>query len=304
MQDQMDFGQPRQNALMFPASLAIKYQPQIKNFVGLDDIKRQMLGFIANPKPCSILAIGPSGTGKSAMGQALAQEIPASLLHLKSQSCDVAAMEKAWKDCQYFPAPGTKFHLVLVDEFHRTSDKTQLQWLSYGDGTANLKPTMFGGGLEPGEAPPIIWFLTANGVGPNQTDPPTGLDATVLTRCMVLRFTPPAPEKIARYLRWVWEREGGPKKYPDEFFASLSQGIAVRDALMRLDVELLAPRSAKDVREFLSEQRRVIENEEAERWKAELANMPDPNRSAASKRAWDTMRAADRNRQALSGGVA
>src|SRR5580658_4539718 len=275
----MDFGQPRQAGLEFPQSLAVKYQPKVKNFVGLDAVKRAMLGLIAKPRPCAILAIGPPGTGKSAMGMALAEELPASLLHLKSQSCDVAELERTWEHCQYFPSRG-KFHLVLADEFNETSDKTQLQWLSYGDGTAGLKPVMFGG-FEAGEAPPIVWFITSNGVGPTQTDPPTGLQARVVQRCMVLRFEPPAPDKMARYLRWVWEREGGPKKYPQEFFESMAKGIAMRDALMRMDVELLAPRSAKEVKEYMVEQRRIVEEAEQRKWQEAVDNAPDPNRSAS-----------------------
>jgi MoxR-like ATPase len=298
----MDFGQPRQEGFTFPQSLATRYQPKVKNFIGLDAVKRAMLGLIAKPRPCSILAIGPPGSGKTSLGMALAEELPASLTHLRSQSCDVLALEKTWEHLHYFPARG-KFHLVLADEFNETTDKTQLQWLSYGDGTAGLKPTMLGG-FERGEAPPVIWFLTSNGVGPTQTDPPTGLQARVVQRCMVLRFEPPAPEKTARYLRWVWEREGGPKKYPQEFFESMAKGIAVRDALMRMDVELLAPRSAKEVREYLADQKRAVEEAESRKWQEALDNAPDPNRSASARRAWDTMRAAKENRVAISGGVA
>jgi hypothetical protein len=303
VQDAMDFGQPRQNSLAFPVSLAVKYQPKVKNFIGLDAVKRAMLGLLAKPRPCAILAIGATGTGKTAMGLALADQLPASLYHLKSQSCDVAALQDAWQHCQYYPGEGKRCHFMLLDEFHRTTDKTQLQWLSYGDGSALLRPTLLGG-FEAGEAPPVIWYLTMNGVGPTQTDWPTGLDSTVMTRCMVLKFEAPSPEKVARYLRWVWEREGGPKKYPQEFFDSLAKGIAVRDALMRLDVELLAPRTSKEVREQLAADRAAIEEAEANKWAEALENAPDPKRSQAAQQAWRTMRANGTNRAAINGGVA
>lgn len=302
MQDAMDFGQPRQNEFSFPQSLAVKYQPDLKNFIGLDAPKRMLLGLLKKPRPCAILAIGAPGTGKTAAGMALARELPASLNHLKSQSCDVATLQNTWEHCQYYPAKGS-FHLVLVDEIHQTSDKTQLQWLSYGDATATLRPVMFGG-FESGEAPPVIWYLTCNGVGPKQTDIPSGLLAALALRCMILRFEAPEPAKTAAYLRWVWEREGGPKRYPAEFFESLAKGIGVRDALMRLDMELLAPRSPKEIREQLAADREAAQRVEAERVENALANAPDPDRSAAARRAWVTMRTDRANQVAMSGGTA
>jgi hypothetical protein len=296
----MDFGQPRQNAFEFPVSLAVKYQPKLKDFIGIEGPKRALLGLLKKPRPCAILAIGAPGTGKTSAGMALAEEMPASLNHLRSQSCDVSALERMWEHCQYYPAKGN-FHLTLVDEIHQTSDKTQLQWLSYGDGTASLRPVMFGG-FEAGQAPPVIWYLTCNGVGPKQTDPPTGLLAALVQRCLILRFEAPEPAKTAAYLRWVWEREGGPKKYPGEFFESLAKGIGVRDALNRLDVELLAPRGVKEIREQLAADREAAEKA-AELARTEIT-LVDPERSAAARRAWVTMRTDRENRAAVSGGVA
>jgi hypothetical protein len=36
LQGSIDLGEPRQNDLTFPVTLAEKYQPNIENFVGLD----------------------------------------------------------------------------------------------------------------------------------------------------------------------------------------------------------------------------------------------------------------------------
>jgi MoxR-like ATPase len=303
VQDAMDFGQPKQQGFSFPVSLVQKYRPQVKNFVGLDEVKRTMLGLLKSPRPCAILAVGPPGSGKTEMGRALCEELPASLYHMKAASCDASTMQAAWEHFQYFPGEGKRFHFGLIDEADRMTEKAQDQWLSYGDSTAGIKPSLLGG-MEQGEVPPIVWFHTSNGVGPKQTDPPGALHARFVSRCMVLRFEPPAPEKIARYLRWVWEREGGPKKYPQEFFEGMAKGIAVRDALMRMDVELLAPRSAKEVKEYLAEQKRNVEEAEQRKWQEALDNAPDPNRSASAKRAWETMRTQKQNVAAISGGVA
>lgn len=300
MQDAMDFGQPKQQGLSFPVSLVQKYRPQVKNFVGLDDVKRKLLGFLENPKPCAILAIGAPGTGKTEMGRALCEELPASLYHMKAASVDAFSMEKAWEHFQYFPGEGRRFHFGLIDEADRMTEKAQDQWLSYGDSTAGIKPNLLGG-MEQGEVPPIIWFHTSNGLGPKQTDPPTALHARFVTRCMVLRFEPPPVDATARYLRWVWEREGGPKKYPAEFFESLAKGIAMRDALMRLDSELLAPRTAKEMRVYLEEQRIAVEEAEQRKWEAAIADAPDPDKSERAKRAWQTMRANNQNRTAING---
>lgn len=247
-QSMFDLGEPRQNALEFPVSLALKYEPRVGNFVGLAEPQRIFGALLKNPRPCSILCIGAPGNGKTVMGMSFAEQLPAGFHHLKSQTCDVATLQQTWDKLQYMPAKG-KFHVVLCDEANGMTDKAQLQWLSYGDGAAGLRP-LWGGGFERGQAPPVIWIWTVNGIGPGQTRPPLTLESKFVSRQTYrLKFMAPDPKTLGQYLKAIWEKEKGPKGYPVEWFAKLAKGVGVRDALNRLDSELLAPRPLKEIRE-------------------------------------------------------
>lgn len=74
----------------------------------------------------------------------------------------------------------------------------------------------------------------------------------------------------------------------------------MRDALNRMDVELLSPRTPKEVREDLRAQQVEADLVAASKWQAELASAPDPDRSAAALRAWETMRARKANVSAMN----
>lgn len=237
-QSAFDLGEPRQNSLTFPVSLVEKYQPKIENFIGLSAAKRVVGAILKKPRPWNLLFVGPPGTGKTTMGMALAEQLPAALHHHRAQSCDVATLQDTWERCQYMPAKG-KFHLVLIDEADGMTEKAQLQWLSYGDSAASLRP-MWGGGFERGEAPPVIWVPTCNGIGPKHTTPPLVFEKRFLSRFLIVPFEAPSPDIVGPYLQAIWEREKGPKGMPPAYFRKIAKGIGVRDALNRLDVELLA----------------------------------------------------------------
>jgi replication-associated recombination protein RarA len=64
----------------FPVSITEKYRPQsIDAFVGLDKVKKIARNLIAHPRASAWLFVGPSGTGKTSMGLAIAANIPAEL---------------------------------------------------------------------------------------------------------------------------------------------------------------------------------------------------------------------------------
>lgn len=233
-----DLGEPRQNLIEFPVSLAESEQPhRIVDFLGLEHPKRVLAGLIRKPRPCALLFIGPPGSGKTAMGMALADELPGALNHISAQKCDVAALDDLADTCAYYPPKG-KFWIPLIDEADQMTEKAQLQLLSRMDGTAGLRP-VFGGGFERGETPPIIWVFTCNGRGQNHTVPPASLTPRFLSRCMQVPFAAVSPDELAPYLRFLWKREGG-GKVPRGYFKYLATGVGVRDALMRLDVDLLS----------------------------------------------------------------
>lgn len=251
MQSTIDLGEARQNAFTFPVTLAEKYQPRVDDFVGLREPKRIMLGLLKNPKPCSLLFVGEPGCGKTSMAMKFAAQLPAAHHHIRAQSADVATLDRIWEQCQYYPAKG-RFHVVHIDEVDGATDKAQLQLLSRMDGTACLKP-VFGGGFERGETPPIIYIFTCNGRTENGVmKPPPALLPRFLSRCITLYFEPVETKELAKYLATIWAKEGG-ERLPQEYLEHLSKGVGVRDALMRLDSELLAPHSAKEIRQILAD---------------------------------------------------
>jgi DNA polymerase III gamma/tau subunit len=251
----IDLGEARQNAFDFPVTLAEKYQPRVEDFVGLKEPKRVMMGLLKNPKPCSLLFVGEPGCGKTSMAMKFAEQLPAAHHHIRAQSADVVTLDRIWELCQYYPARG-RFHVVHIDEVDGATEKAQLQLLSRMDGTACLRP-VFGGGFERGEVPPIIYIFTCNGRTVNgEMKPPSALLPRFLSRCITLNFDPVTTVDLAKYLAAIWKKEGG-ANLPAEYFEYLATGTGVRDALMRLDSELLAPRSLAEIRKLLGDRKQV-----------------------------------------------
>jgi energy-coupling factor transporter ATP-binding protein EcfA2 len=263
-QQLMDLGEPRQNDLMFPTTLAEKYLPRrIQDFIGIEEPKRVVMSLIKRPRPCNLLFVGPAGSGKTTLAMALATALPASLVHVGAQRADVAMIDSLGDRFCYMPAVG-KWWLALVDECDQATDKAQLQLLSKMDGTASLKP-MWGGGMTCGTPPNVIWCFTSNGNGPDGVAPPKALLPRFQSRCMILPFYAVAQADVARYLKKMWKREKGREGLPDEYFYDLAQGVGVRDALMRLDVELLRNPTVREVKKVLADKKAKAE---ANQWTA------------------------------------
>jgi hypothetical protein len=220
-----------------------------------------MLGLLKNPKPCALLFVGEPGCGKTTMAMKFTEQLPAAHHHIRAQSADVATLDRIWDLCQYYPARG-RFHVVHIDEVDGATEKAQLQLLSRMDATACLRP-VFGGGFERGDVPPIIYIFTCNGrTIDGEMRQPVSLLPRFLSRCITLYFDKPAND-LAKYLAAIWNREGGAKGMPLEFFEDLAGGQGVRDALMSLDRELLAPRSVAQVKRALAEKRTLAEQRAA-----------------------------------------
>jgi hypothetical protein len=249
-QSSFDLEEARQNDFEFPVSLAEKYQPSIENFVGLSEPKRIMMGLSKNPKPCALLFVGDPGCGKTSMAMRFAEELPAAHHHIRAQSADVATLDRIWELCQYYPARG-RFHVVHIDEVDGATEKAQLQLLSRMDGTSCLRP-VFGAGFERGEVPPIIYIFTCNGRTVNgEMKPAPELLPRFLSRCIIVNFEPVGVDELGSYLAAIWKKETG-KTLPLDYCRYLADGIGVRDALMRLDSELLSPRPLTEIRTILA----------------------------------------------------
>jgi replication factor C small subunit len=208
-----------QSGIEFPKSLSEKYQPEkIEDFIGLERPKAIMANFLKAPRPSAWLFLGESGVGKTTMALALAKQLPAELHHVPSRSCDLETVEDLARKCHYFPW-GAKFHLVLVDEADQMTHAAQLAFLSKLDATAF--------------PPNTIFIFTANST--------RLLEKRFLSRCHLVNFgTEGIGKELAAHLARVRFLETGKDNGIDFKRLADESGGNVRDALHRLEVELMA----------------------------------------------------------------
>lgn len=206
-------------ALPFPMPLAEKHRPRtICDFIGLDKPKRMLAKFAANPYRSAWIFIGPPGTGKTTMALALAETLHAEVHHIPSQQCNVANVEDVIRQCWYVPQSGG-FHLVLVDEADKMSNAAQLHFLSKLDATAF--------------PPQTIFVFTCNVID--------GLEARFLSRTRQIDFSSYGmASEATRLLENIWLREASSAKAPNFARIVKESSNNIRDALMCLEIELLA----------------------------------------------------------------
>jgi putative ATPase len=215
------FNFPTQTDFSFPVTLAERYRPAtLAEFVGLDKAKKILGNLVKRGLyESSLLFSGPSGTGKTSMALALASMIPAELHHIPSQNCNLETIERVRRTCQYVPAQGYKAHLVLVDEADRMTEAAQIALLSKLDGTD--------------KAPNTLWVFTCN-----STD---RLEPRFLSRHMRLEFSSYGIAKdAAALLERIWREEAGNAGEPNFARIVKEANNNIREALMTLEMELLA----------------------------------------------------------------
>ncbi len=211
----------QQDAFSFPQSLTEKYRPKtFSEFAGMEKQRRILQAFAANPYPKGFLFLGGPGTGKTSMGLALAQAIPAELHHIPSTECTVDYLKRVRFSCQYVPMTGYKMHLVLVDEADQMSTAAQNACLSYLDGT---------------DTPPATVFVfTCNAVD--------RFEERFLSRNLKMEFsTYGIAAPVSELLQRVWIKQGGTTTNMPNFARIVKESNNnVREALQRLETELLA----------------------------------------------------------------
>jgi DNA polymerase III gamma/tau subunit len=210
-----------QTTMQFPASLSEKYRPRsLQDFVGLDKPKKVLAKFADAPFPnAAFLFVGPSGTGKTAMGLALCEALRGELHHIPSQRCNVETVEDTVRQCHYVPRNNT-LHVVLVDEADIMTPQAQLSFLSKLDGTAFPPQTVF--------------VFTANDT--------ERLQPRFLSRCMQLQFSSHGMAKeAADLLKQIWVAEAGETAEQPNFLRMVQDSRNnIRDSVNALQVELLA----------------------------------------------------------------
>jgi replication-associated recombination protein RarA len=208
-----------QPGLAFPKPLAEKYRPvHISDFIGLDKVKKILSAFSIRPTVSAWVFVGPAGTGKTTMAQALCSAIHGEFHHIPSQKCDARAIDDVVRQCWYAPFHGT-FHVVVVDEFDHMTQGAQLALLSKLDST---------------DAPPqTIWIFTGNST--------EGIEPRFMSRCRVLEFSSYGMrESLADLLSKVWQSETGQSSGPNFERIAKDSNNNCRGALMQLELELLA----------------------------------------------------------------
>jgi replication-associated recombination protein RarA len=215
-----------QSGFDFPVMLSEKYRPQrISDFAGLDKPKRIFANLAANPKQCALLCMAPSGTGKTTMALALANEMPAELHHIASKECTLETVRDIARQCHTMPRmyndwSPAKMHLVLVDEADQMSPAAQLAFLSILDATSF--------------PPNTIFVFTCNSTA--------NLEDRFLSRCLKVEFSSygmAAP--ISELLQRVWAAEVPNNSTFPNFQRIVKDACNnVRDALMSLETEIMA----------------------------------------------------------------
>jgi hypothetical protein len=217
--------EPQQTGIEFSKPLADKYMPKrVADFVGMPEVVQVLAEFVRKPYSSSWIFHGPSGTGKTAMGLAMVNDVPAELRHVASRACNLEEVADIAIHCRHYPWMGLPFHLVLTDEANEMTSAAQDAFLSKLDGS---------------ERPPdTIFVFTTNSLD--------RLAPRFLSRCRVLPFTAPSIEEMAAGLDHIWATEGGGSPPDFKRIAFLSKGD-FRAAITKVELALLGMQSSTSI---------------------------------------------------------
>ena len=199
--------------------LVEKYRPRrVQDFCGLTGPRGVLARFSESPYSSSWLFCGDSGTGKTTMAYALAENIGGQIYHIAARGCDLETVRDTCRQCHYMPMFG-KWNFVIVDEADQMTSAAQLAFLSILDST---------------EAPPnTIFFFTANET--------KRLERRFIGRTRVLEFGLAAEvESAVMHLAMIWRAETTGDA-PDLSRMFIESEYNLRDCLMKLEIEIMQP---------------------------------------------------------------
>lgn len=214
-----------QGGFSFPQPLTEKYRPlTLDGFVGLDKVKRAMKRLAANPYPSAWFFLGNSGTGKTTLALALAEEMPAQVHHIASKECTLETVKQIARECHMMPRlfadwKPCKMHLVIVDEADQMSYPAQLAFLSLLDSTAF--------------PPNTIFIFTGNDTA--------NLEKRFMSRVRLLEFSSYGiSQDVVSLLQRVWMSEtSNPVETPNFQRIVKDSQNNVRASLMALETEIM-----------------------------------------------------------------
>lgn len=188
------------------------------DFVGLPKLKRLAASLAVKPYNSYYIFRGNSGVGKTTFAVAMANEIGAQVHHIRSGNCTVEALETAHRNCFYEPAPGKRFHVILIDEADLMSKASRDSLLSMTDGT---RP-----------APNTIIILTTNDE--------EKFEPRFISRFMTFNFSTQGMQKdAADFIAQVWKSEAPATATAPNFARIIKDSNTnIRLALMELQSEL------------------------------------------------------------------
>jgi DNA polymerase III delta prime subunit len=197
-----------------------KYKPtSIDGFTGIEKARRTCKKIAANPFESAWIFVGKSGTGKTTLAFALAEEMKAELIHIPSGGCTLDVVKGLKERLSHMPMFGSGWHLVVVDEADQMTLQAQHMFLSFLDSTNRPKNTIF--------------VFTCNST--------EKLEDRLLSRFVgqVLFSTQGMNPQIADLLERIWEAEADGEESPN--FARIAEESKnnVRAAISALQNRLI-----------------------------------------------------------------
>jgi DNA polymerase III gamma/tau subunit len=199
--------------------LTEKYRPlTIDNFIGLDKAKKLCTRLVANPFDSAWLFVGESGTGKTTLALALANQLDAELQHIPSQGCTIDVVKDLRNRLAYCPLSGKKTRVILIDEADQMTPQAQHAFLSMLDTTSRPKD--------------VVFVFTCNDL--------TRFEDRFLSRVSKVDCSSYGIAKAAtQLLSDVWEKESNGATAPNFARIVKESNNNIRAALMELQKELL-----------------------------------------------------------------